>query len=266
MAAPLAFALAALCFTGAALRAQVIAYTAAALACVQFDERIESDIHGEAGGRPRNDAAGRVARWIVRARPAGGDSLEIEAWYDSLELWRTTDDVRRSPDTDGIVGGRYRGLLSAAGAYRSVARPFMPDEVAEYADLRDAFQELLPPLPPRPLRPGEIWRDSAGFELQRLGDSTATGTVLQRYRLDRAGERRDSTFAASDSVVLPIRQKTSETGEFVWHPELGLLRRMRRITVETDVAAGKTLRYPIRSRLVQRVTLVRSPETPGACR
>ena len=44
-------------------------YTAAQLTCARYLERAESDIRGEAGGRPHNETAGRVGRWIVRAVP-----------------------------------------------------------------------------------------------------------------------------------------------------------------------------------------------------
>ncbi|MBA2627613.1 MAG: hypothetical protein H0U85_06345 [Gemmatimonadales bacterium] len=250
----------------ATLAPQAPRYTAAALACARFSEQVESAIHGESGGRPRDDTGGRSAVWRVRSVAGAGPAFEIEAWYESLDIWRTTNDVRRSPDTDGIIGGRYRGSLTELGAYAASARPFVPDEVAEFADLRDAFADLLPALPDRPLRPGESWRDGQATVIQRLGDSLASSRRIQRFRLERETDRRDTTLVVRDTVPVPLRQHTVESGEFSWEPERGLLGRVRRITVSTDIPAGRGLRYPVRSRLVQRVVVVRLPDVPDACR
>jgi hypothetical protein len=42
-----------------------------------------------------------------------------------------------------------------------------------------------------------------------------------------------------------------------WDPEQGLLRRERRLLVDTSVPAGGPLKQPLRSRLEQLVSLVR---------
>jgi hypothetical protein len=173
--------------------------------------------------------------------------------------------VARSPDTDGIIGGRYRGVLSAGGAYTASATPFVPDEVAEFADLHDAFADLLPLLPPEPLEAGAVWRD-AGASIERLGDSTGADGPIQRYRLERTATRRDVSLDGSDTLRIPVRQSTVEEGEFAWAPDRGLLSRSRTVTVETEVPAGGAVRVPVRSRVVQRLTLVRLADDPSACR
>ncbi len=260
----LALALGSLGF-GRAAAQSVPAYDASRLACVRFTERVESEIHGESGGRPRDDRGARFARWSVRGAAAGDSGTRIEAWFDSLSLSRTTGDDVRSPDTDGIVGGRYRGVLTAAGLFTALATPFVPPEVAEFADLRNAFADLLPLLPPRALRPGESWR-AGDIEIERLGDSVGAGGALLRFRLERRATRRDTTLTApGDTVAIAVRQSISETGEFTWDPVKGLVRRFRRVTVETDVPAGKGLRYPVRSRIVQRITLEREPDAAAGC-
>ena len=238
-------------------------YTAAQLTCARYLERAESDIRGEAGGRPHNETAGRVGRWIVRAAPEPDGSVGIEAWFDSLAIWRKAGDDVHSPGTDGVIGGRYRGRLSADGRYTPSARPFVPDDVAEYADLRDAFGDLLPRLPPEPLAPGASWHDDAGLSIERLGDSASGAGPIERYRLTRRAAGRDARV--TDSLSIPIRQTTVEEGEFAWDFARGVVARSRTITVDTDVPAGGALRVPVRSRVIQRVTVERLPDDAAAC-
>jgi hypothetical protein len=240
-------------------------YQPAQLACARYTERIDSDIQGEAGGRPRADKAGRTAIWTIRGTRRDDSTTTIEAWFDSLAIWRTSGDARHAPDTDGIIGGRYRGTLSPTGSFLSTARPFVPPEVAEFADLRNAFADLLPPLPHRALRPGESWTPGPDLTIQRLGDSTSAHGPIRRYRLERHAAARDTTVAAGDSVTFPVRQGTTEEGEFAWDPARGLVSRSRRITIETEVPAGQGLRYPVRSRIVQRVRVVRLPDSAAGC-
>lgn len=247
----------------AEVAAQAPSYTLAQLRCARYLERAESDIRGEAGGQTHNETGGRVGRWVVRAASAADGALAIEAWFDSLAIWRKAGDEAHSPGTDGVIGGRYRGRLSADGRYTPSARPFIPDNVAEYADLRDAFGDLLPQLPPDRLTPGSAWHDDAGLSIERLGDSVSGTATIERYRLTRRTAGRDARVA--DSVSIPIRQTTVEEGEFAWNPERGVVARTRTITVDTDVPAGGALRVPVRSRVIQRVTVERLPDDAAAC-
>jgi hypothetical protein len=247
----------------AQLAAQAPSYAAAQLSCARYLERADSDIRGEAGGRPHDETAGRVGRWIVRAVSAPDGAVGIEAWFDSLTIWRKSGNDVHSPDTDGVIGGRYRGRLSPDGRYTPSARPFIPDDVAQYADLRDAFGDLLPQLPPGALAPGSSWHDDAGLSIERLGDSV-TGTLsVERYRLTRRTARRAAPVA--DTVSIPMRQTTVEEGEFAWDHARGLVARSRTITVDTEVPAGAALRVPVRSRVVQRITVERMPDDAAAC-
>jgi len=253
-------------FIARGVPAQAPRYGAGQLACARFVERADADIRGETGGRTLNETGGRYGRWIVRAVPAGDSGARIEAWFDSLTIWRRSGDAVRSPDTDGVIGGRYRGLLSPEGEYTRSGSPFVPDPVAEFADLQDAFADLLPPLPPELLPSGGAWRGPAGITIERLGDSAGAGGPIQRYRLSRQSARQDVSLDGSDTLRIPVRQTTAEDGEFAWEPLRGLVSRSRTITVETDVPAGGAVRVPVRSRVVQRVTLVRLPDEPSACR
>lgn len=250
---------------GGGAAAQAPRYDARQLSCARFVERADADIQGETGGRTLTETGGRYGRWVVRGVPAGDSGVRIEAWFDSLTIWRRSAGAARSPDTDGIIGGRYRGMLSAGGVYTASATPFVPDQVAEFANLHDAFADLLPPLPPALLQPGAVWRDG-GTTIERLGDSAGAEGPIQRYHLERTATRRDVSLDGSDTLRIPVRQSTVEEGEFAWERVRGLLTRSRTVTVETDVPAGAAVRVPVRSRVVQRLTLVRLADDSSACR
>ena len=108
-------------------------YTADQLACVSLHETSHGRLDTQTGAHLRHETLGRDGVLQLRARPAGS-TIAIEAWYDSLALSRVSPETTLSPDTDGLLGGRYRGQLSPVGGYSAVARPFVPDEVAEVAD------------------------------------------------------------------------------------------------------------------------------------
>ena len=168
------------------------------------------------------------------------------------------------PDTDGLLGGRFRGVLSPEGRYEPRVRPFVPDAVAEVADLGRVLDDLLPPLPPRALAVGDAWSDGAGLELRRLPDSVAHGRSLWRLAL-RARAESNAVTIRGDTTGLKAAQVTTETGEVDWDARKGLVRRTRHIVVETSLPAGGPLKLPLRSRLEQDATLTRgSPHcTPG---
>lgn len=207
-------------------------------------------------GETLRETAGLDGAWRFRATPGPGDSLRLEAWFDTLSVWRRSERDSLEPDTDGIIGGRYRGLLSPDGRYRAETRPFVPDPLQEVADLSRAIDDLLPPLPPRLPAFGESWSDGAGLEIRRLADSAGTGGPVHRFRLT---VRRDVDQARlrGDSTPLKVRQSIREDDTFAWHPRDGLLRRERRITVETYVPTEARVRHPVQARIEQRVVLER---------
>jgi len=223
--------------------------------CVSLHERSRAVLEAETGLRRRRETLTRDGLWRLRGLsvPAG---ISVEAWYDSLAVSRTSPEGVLAPDTDGLLGGRYRGTLSPAGHYTADARPFVPDEVAEVSDLGAALDDLLPPLPPAALAVGERWGDSAGLELRRLPDSAAGGRRVQRLSL-RSRTENDRATVRGDMTSIAARQVTVEEGEVVWDPTVGILRRTRHIVVETSVPAGGPLRAPLRSRLEQDVVLER---------
>ncbi len=225
------------------------------LDCARFLETAESKILTQSGGRGREQTAGRTAVWQFRAAPAAG-GVALEGWLDSLGLWRRSAETTIRPDTDGLIGGRYRGTLSAHGAYSSKVRPFVPDEVAEVSGMGSALDDFFPPLPPSRLKPGQSWSDSLGVTIRRLPDSALSGVLLYRFALDSQGKT-TSAETQADTVPLEVRQNSQEHGSFVWHPTLGLLRRERRIVVETAVPPGKSVRQAVRSKLEQQILLQR---------
>ena len=120
--------------------------TAARLRPVPGGLRIR-DSDPDRGAWPGADS-GRRGVWQFRAS-AAADDVELEGWLDSLALWRRSPETTIRPDTDGLLGGRYRGGLTREGRYRSRVRPFVPDEVAEVAGMATALDDFFPPLPPR---------------------------------------------------------------------------------------------------------------------
>jgi hypothetical protein len=200
--------------------------------------------------------------WQFRAEPAK-DDVALEGWLDSLSLWRRSTETTISPDTDGLLGGRYRGTLSQQGVYSGRARPFVPDEVREVAGMGTALDDFFPPLPPRSLRPNQAW-SALGVTIRRLPDSAMSGVPLYRFQLETRSTAAKATLEG-DTLPLKLRQVSQERGRFVWHPLLGLVRRERRILVETSVPAGQSVRQPVRSKIEQRITVVRDLSAPGSC-
>jgi hypothetical protein len=242
-------------------------YTAAQLQCARFEEVSRGRVLVESAGRRRQETVGRTGRWSLRARDSAA-TIALEGWYDSLSVWREGPAGKSIPDTDGLLGGRYRGLLTPAGRYSAGARPFIPDEVAEVVELGGALEDLLPPLPSAPLEVGQRWEDSTGVELRRLPDSMAAGAVVHRLHL-RARAESQVAAVRGDTLSIPAHQVTIEEGQLDWEPRVGLVRRVRHIVVESTIPAGGPVPQAVRSRLEQdvrlsRITIPVGPR-PGAC-
>jgi hypothetical protein len=242
-------------------------YTAAQLNCARFLEDSQSKILTEAGRREQYQTTGRRGVWRFTAAPDRG-GVALEGWLDSLALWRQLRSSVIRPDTDGLLGGRYQGLLTPNGAYHSRKVPFVPAEVAELADMATALNDLLPQLPDQALRPGQAWTDSAGVTLRRLADSGMSGVPLYRFHLE-ARRTSNASPVPGDTIVIRLRQTSEEEGTFVWHPSVGLVGRERHITVTTTVPARGLVQQTVRSRIEQRIRLRRDlnvpPEIAGRC-
>ena len=245
---------------GAQATVSAPAYSAATLHCARFLEASHSEIETETAAGAVQATLDREGLLSLRARDSAG-GVVLEGWYDSLALRRRAGGDEISADTDGLIGGRYRGFLGAHGAYVELTRPFVPDEVAELADLSVAMRDLLPPLPARALRPGESWGD-ASLTLTRLTDTTLAGRLLGHYRL-RSRAESDEVVPHGDTVPVPVRQTVEEEGDIYWSPASGLVRRLRHIVIQATVPSGGRVRQPVRSRVEQRVELTRlAPRRP----
>ena len=239
-------------------------YRAEQLNCARFLETSESRILTQSGGRGREQTAGRSGVWQFRAAPTGQE-LALVGWLDSLALWRRSTETTIRPDTDGLIGGRYRGALTSQGAYASKTRPFIPDEVAEVAGMADALDDFFPPLPRAKLRPGQSWSDSLGVTIRRLPDSALSGVPLYRFALV-SRKRASSAKPQGDTLPLRLQQTSQEQGTYVWHPQLGLLRRERHIVVETRVPPSRSVPQAVRSKIEQRIRVERDLAVPPTAR
>jgi hypothetical protein len=230
-------------------------YRPAQLECARFHEVIEGKVQTQVAGRRRVEPLGRDGIWTLRAAERGSD-IEVEGWYDSLTVWRGASDGKLIGDTDGLIGGRYRIRLTPEGSSTVVSQPFIPDELREVADLSGALEDLLPPVPPLGLEPGQTWSDSAGLEIRRLPDSAAAGKTIVRLAVHN---QRLATKAQlqGDTTSVDLRQTTEEQGQIDWSPEGGLLRRQRDIVVETEIPPRGQVRRPVRSRLEQHISITR---------
>ena len=173
---------------------------------------MDTEIRTSVGTIMREERAGRAGLLMLRAG-AGDSGLAVLAWFDSLSVWREGPEGRSVPDTEGLLGGRWRGLLDSRGGYSSRSVPFIPDDVAGVADLRGLLQDFFPVLP-----------DSA------LGDG-----ATYRWSNQSSG---DSTTVVDDSLLIPVHREASEAGSFVWKARSGPVRWEREITVTARIPAG----------------------------
>lgn len=225
-------------------------YTAAMLDGASFDERVRVTVRTQSGGATRLETVGREARWQLRAA-AADSAVAVEAWYDSLLIWRDGPEGRLLPDTDGLIGGRFRGRIAAAGLTVVTTRPFIPDEVAEVSDLAEAFTRLLPMLPGSALAPGAVWDDGRGLRIVRRPDSTGAGAPLARYRWTSVAAD-TVTEVESDSLRYQIHSTVKEEGALVWHPRFGPLVWHREVVTDLEIPAAGPVRRPVRSRVEER--------------
>jgi hypothetical protein len=219
------------------------------LDCATYRQQVNSEIILESGRQRSRETTGRDG--ILTLRATAPDSLlHLEAWFDTLTLWREGSGERIAPETDGVVGGRFKGLLTRSGGLTSLDRPFVPDDIAQVADIGDALEELLPPLPPGPLAPGQGWRDDFGTVISRMTDGSSGGRRVQRYRLTRRSARQETRLLPDSTEIATTRQQ-SESGIYLWSGELGVVRWEREITIDVAVPAGEVVKQAFRTRIVQ---------------
>ncbi len=212
-------------------------YTLQSLGCVAFLEQARTQIRSQTGSVVREERAGRDGVLVIHAVQAES-GFSVEAWYDSLTVWREGPEGRIAPETDGLVGGRWRGWLSDDGRYRGDATPFIPDEIAEIAELSGVMDDFLPRLPGRPLGGGE------------------------RYAWTRHSAS-DTTALPRDTVAVPVRRDIAEKGVLTWDRTVGPARWERTLVLTVRVNPGGAVRRGLRSAITEEIQVTRLERAPA---
>ena len=236
-------------------------YTAELLRCVGFEEEVRTTVDARRGMQGWQERGTRRGMLQLRARP-DPQGLIFEAWYDSLEVEYTRPESKLTPDTDGLIGGRWTGTMFPHGQAALSERPFIPPELAQVSDLSDALLDFFPPLATAALAQGARWTDSLGLDVERLRDSAAGSERLHRYRW-RITSRGGETPAVADTSVR-IRQEIEDEGTIAWSIARGPLGWRREIRVTTRVSAGRRGGTPSEGRVTQVIT-VRRITNPSGC-
>ena len=227
-----------------------IRYRTADLACTRFRQSVETNLRLESGNRVLRQNSGRSGLLVVTARDTAGGML-IESWFDSLMVWRSEPAGKRSVDTDGVIGGRFLGMLQSGGRYFRTDAPFVPGEIAEITNLTAALDDLFPPVPGAPLVVGQRWQDSTGWIISRQSDQKN----LPRYRV--VGNRIQNSRLGGDSLADTAQQVERETGLMLWDPAAGLMRWDRAIEAEASIPASDELPHGAQTRVEQTIRLER---------
>jgi len=223
-------------------------YAASMLAEAAFDQRVRAEVRTQSGGATRTEQVSREGR--LRFRVSGmADTLRVEAWFDSLVIWREGPEGRVTPDPDPIIGGRFRGVVAPDGEMTVQTRPFVPDDLIEVTDLREVLNTFLPRLPRVALQAGAVW-EAEGFRIVRRQDSAAGDARLQRYRWSR-GQADTVEQGLTDSLRYQVRSQLEEEGDLVWDPTLGPLVWHRRTTMSMEIPAEGTVRRSARTRMTE---------------
>lgn len=232
------------------------AYSPFLLDGATYRQEIRSVITITSGRERSRESSLRDGR--LRLVAAEQDSLLLlEAWFDTLAVWREGAAGRFTPETDGVIGGRFRGLLSRQGGFQATDVPFVPDDLAQVAELTSALADLLPPLPPAALPPGGSTRDDFGTAFLRAPDGLVDGRRVERYRLVRQSESEEIRLLP-DSTEVRAQRRERENGVFSWSPEVGLVRWDREVTVEVLVPAGGVVKQPFRTVIEQTIVVERA--------
>ena len=235
-------------------------YSPELLRCAAFVEEVRTTVDARRGMQNWQEKGFRRGLLQVRATPSE-KGLAFESWYDSLSVDYTSPQGKVTPDTDGLIGGRWTGIMLPHGQTSLAARPFMPPELAQVSDLSDEMLDFFPPLATTGLAIGAEWTDSLGLEVERLRDSTGGGERLFRFRWRITSHGDDP--AVVDTTVR-LRQDIEDEGVMAWSPSRGPLGWRREIQVNTRVGASRRGGTPTEGRVTQ-VVMVRRITSPGGC-
>lgn len=217
-------------------------------ACGTWRETVTTTLRSQLGVRDRLEEVRREGVLQVRTSPDTGGAL-LEAWYDSLTLRRSSPEGTLEPETDGFLGGRYGGVLTAEGRYRRSEVPFVPGTVSEVTDLQGTLDDFFPRLPSRSLTVGELDRQP-DLAIERLSDSAG----LVRFRWSRTGD--PDTVVVADSGGVRAVQEVREIGALTWHRTTGPVGWTRSLTIDSDVR-GSVAIGRIRTRGEQEIAVNR---------
>jgi len=230
-------------------------YLSSHFACAVFQETVTATARGEAGRTIRQELLGRNGTIMVRN--VAGETDSLEAWFDSLSVWRESGGERIEPDTEGLLGGRWIGRLTAAGRWSGAQRPFVPDEVAAVMDLGSLMDEFFPSLPARALRVGAA-DSSNGLVIRRERD--VAGAHRYTWQLRRGV---DTVAAIDDSLEVGIRREVREEGSMHWSGDRGPLRWDRTVTTLVRPTSARSAKA--RGVVTQRISVIRLRDAAG-CR
>jgi len=200
--------------------AQAPSYTVTTVGCARFRESVRGELESAFGTTRRTESLGRDGVLELRAVPDSA-GLALEAWYDTLAVFREGPEGRSAPGAEGIFGGRYLGTLDPQGDYLSRVTPFVPAALRDIFDFGRILLHFFPPLPPAPLTPGGEWTDGAGLTIWRLSDSATSNGPIGRYRWIRR-EGWEEGVQVGDSTTVVHRSET-ETGALQWGEGTGPL-------------------------------------------
>ncbi len=239
-------------------------YTASQLGCAVYAEAVQTGVQQQSGTATVGDKLRRSGTVVVRGQ-ARGDSLLIEAWYDTLAVVRETSSGRETAETDGFVGGRYRGVLSADGRYQSVKTPYVPDGLAAQVELRSALDEFFPRLPPAGLIVGREWTDGQGFLIKRQDDTRERIGLVEHYTWTDA-RRAGATLDAGDSLAVRLDQAIKEKGSLAWSGEFGPISWTRHLSINARIPATGGVKRGIHSTVEQDINVIRRFDLDVACK
>jgi hypothetical protein len=228
--------------------------------CYAFLETVRTSIKSRSGTAAIDDKAGRDGLIVVRlGRDTGG--LGVQAWYDTLAVWRLTGSGREEPNVEGFLGGRYRGTLTRDGRYAGLAWPFVPPDLAQLADLAPVMDDFLPRLPLIDLPVGREWSDTTGLTIKRQPDTRdRTGSV--RHYTWTSTRRIADRIDATDSVAIALEQLVKEEGDLRWSPKAGPSSWTRHLAISAHVPAREGVKQSVQTAIEQDITVTRRPDDP----
>ena len=214
-------------------------------ACARFRQSVETSLRLESGNRVlrQNSGAKRAAgRGCPRycGRHAGRELVRL------LMVWRAEPTGKRVVDTDGVIGGRFLGLLYPEGRYFRIDAPSSPVRSLRLPTSTAVLDDLFPRC-----RVHHWMLDNAG-RTRRGGSSVASPTRRICSAIEWL-ETGPCTQGSGDSLADTAQQVERETGLMLWDPATGLTRWDRAIEAEASIPASDELPRGAQTRVEQTI-------------